>query len=126
MRTDPITILVVESDENLREILTVLLEKQSLEVISAPDGLMAEGLIEQMPPPGLVLLESETRYEDGFQILANLRKHPEWKDVPVVMLVSATREEQIERAFEAGADDYLVKPIQPAELMRCITRFLKV
>lgn len=124
MAKDPITILVVESDENLREILAVLLEKHSLNVISAPDGLVAEGLIEQMPPPGLIFLGLKTRYEDGVEILAGLRNRPGWQDVPVVMLVSEAIEEHIGWALKAGANDWMVKPIQPAELMRCLKLFL--
>lgn len=126
MRSTSITVLIVESDEILREILAVLLEKISLEVISAPDGLLAEGLIDQMPPPALVFLGSNTRYEDGIHILAALRNRPGWQDVPVVMLVSAAMEGQIERALRAGVNDFLLKPIQPTELMRCVKRFLDV
>ena len=60
----------------------------------------------------------------GHEILAALRGHEAWKAVPVVMLTAKSQEGDIVRALDAGANDYMVKPFQPAELKARIRRLV--
>ncbi len=75
--------------------------------------------------PDLVLLDIMLPYHDGLEILARLRAQPEWEDVPVIMLTAKSREANIVRALEVGADDYVTKPFQPDELLARLRRFLR-
>lgn len=125
MLSEPATVLVIEDDVDFRDVLVTFLEREALQIVVAEDALEAERLIEHMPPPALVLLEPALRYENGFELLARIRASETWREVPVLMLTAVTTEEEIERAFEAGANDYVPKPIQPAELLERIRHYLQ-
>ncbi|MNL83724.1 Phosphate regulon transcriptional regulatory protein PhoB [compost metagenome] len=65
-------------------------------------------------------------YADGFQLVSQIRAKPNWESVPIVMLTAKSQEKDIVRALDAGANDYVLKPFQPQELMARLRRFLKV
>ncbi len=81
--------------------------------------------IDAGPAVDLVLLDVMLPYTDGFELLAQLRANPDWKDVPVIILTSRTREHDAVRALSLGADDYLTKPFSPPELVARIRRRLR-
>ena len=118
------TILVVEDDDNIAELLCFLLEREAEEIVRAADGMKAQEIIETSPPPNLVLLDVMLPYVDGFQLLEQIRRKEAWRDVPVLMLTSKSLENDIVRALDAGANDYIVKPFQPAELLARVKRYL--
>ena len=118
------TILVVEDDDNIAELLCFLLEREAEEIVRAADGMKAQEIIETSPPPNLVLLDVMLPYVDGFQLLEQIRRKEAWRDVPVLMLTSKSLEKDIVRALDAGANDYIVKPFQPAELLARVKRYL--
>ena len=62
---------------------------------------------------------------DGFSVLDRIREHDETQDIPVVMLAARSREEDVVRALEAGADDFLAKPFDKSELNGCVQRLLE-
>jgi DNA-binding response OmpR family regulator len=64
-------------------------------------------------------------YVDGFDLIKKIRQHPTWNQVPVVMLTAKSQEHHIVRALDEGANDYLVKPFRPGELMARIRRVTK-
>lgn len=119
-------ILVVEDDEHISQILKFMLERQGYRVRLATDGMAAKEAIEQAAElPALVLLDVMLPYLDGFEVIGIIRALPEWKQVPVVMLTAKTTERDIVRALDAGANDYVVKPFQPAELLARVRRYLR-
>ena len=92
----------------------------------AADGQQAQTMIDQMPPPTLVLLDIMLPYLNGLQLLAHIRQKAEWKHVPIIMLTADSNERDIEQALAAGANDYMVKPFNPRELTARLQRFVKV
>ncbi|WP_445010405.1 response regulator [Vreelandella stevensii] len=123
------TIWVVEDEGDVAFLLRFLLERNGYIVEHAEDGKQA---LERIAPgasggevPDLVLLDIMLPYHDGLEILARLRAQPGWEDVPVIMLTAKTREADIVRALELGADDYVTKPFQPDELLARLRRFLR-
>ena len=64
-------------------------------------------------------------YLDGFALIKLIRNKPEWSDVPIIMLTSKSQERNIVRALEAGANDYVVKPFRPEELVARVRRFVR-
>jgi DNA-binding response OmpR family regulator len=64
-------------------------------------------------------------YIDGFEVLSTLRNDPETAEVPIVMLTSVQQESDIVRGFGLGADDYVVKPFNPMELLARIRRLVR-
>ena len=64
-------------------------------------------------------------YHNGFELVAHIRSKDLWREVPIVMLTADSAERDIVRALDAGANDYVVKPFNPKELMARLRRFLK-
>ena len=75
-------------------------------------------------PPAFVILDVMLPYASGFDLLATIRKSPAWAKVPVLMLTAKSREADVVRALDGGANDYVTKPFQPAELKARIRRLV--
>lgn len=127
MTTDSNSILVVEDDEHIGQVLKFLLERQGYRVGLFNDGLAARDGIEAPAAevPCMILLDVMLPYIDGFELVKIIRARTGWDAVPIVMLTAKTMEQDIVRALDAGANDYVVKPFQPNELLARIRRFLK-
>ena len=120
------TILVVEDDEHIADLLRFMLERQGYRVEAYVEGRAARAFIEGGNPcPKLVLLDVMLPFFDGFELVSIIRSQPGWADVPVVMLTAKAMEADIVRALDAGANDYIVKPFQPSELMARLRRFVR-
>lgn len=121
----PPSALVVEDDDHIAHLLKFMLEREKYKVHLARDGRQGRTMIETLPPPSFALLDVMLPFVDGFQLVALLRAQPGWEKVPVLMLTAKTQERDIVRALEAGANDYVLKPFQPAELLARVRRFVK-
>ena len=121
------SILVVEDDEHIADLLKFLLERQGYDVTVCLDGRAARAFIDTLSDvPCLILLDVMLPFIDGFELVRLLRATPALATVPIVMLTAKTMESDIVRALDAGANDYIVKPFQPNELMARVRRYLKV
>ena len=121
----PRRLLIVEDDPHMAYLLGYLAEKERFVVETIADGRQAMARIDAGPPADLVLLDIMLPYTDGFELLEKLRGNARWKQVPVIILTSRTREQDAVRALSLGADDYLNKPFSPAELVARIRRRLR-
>ena len=70
------------------------------------------------PRPGLILLDLKMPLKDGFQVLAELKSHPGYKSIPVVVLTTSVNSEDAKRALDLGANDYIVKPVKFADFVQ--------
>ena len=118
-------IVVVEDDNIVSTMLKHLLERRGFSIEIASDGRRASEIVETENPPALVILDVMLPFVDGFELIRKIRSQDKWKDVPIVMLTAKTRETDIVRALEAGADDYVPKPFQPQELIARVKRFVR-
>lgn len=110
------SILVIDDDATTRKILEGVLRKAGLEAVTAATA--EEGLAYAFEsPPSLVLLDLVMPGKDGFEVLRALRNDPRTEDVAVVVLTALAGEQDIAKAFDAGADDFLQKPFKESELM---------
>ena len=75
--------------------------------------------------PSAIVLDVNMPYIDGFEVLSTLRNDPETANIPVMMLTSVQQEADIVRGFGLGADDYVVKPFNPMELLARIKRLVR-
>ena len=123
--TNQHTIVVVEDDEKIAYLLNFMLTREGFRVILAPDGEQASTLIDSMDRPSLMLMDVMLPHKDGFQLIAQIRGKPYWSKVPVLMLTAKSQERDIARALEAGAEDYIIKPFRPNELLARVRRSLK-
>jgi len=110
-------VLVVDDDASVQRLLQHTLRQEGFEVVIAGDG--AEGFrLWQLEDPSLVLLDVTLQQLDGYEVAAKIRA-AEGADthVPIIMLTAERDVQQKVRALRAGADDYLIKPFHPAELL---------
>ena len=115
-------VLVAEDDEQISFLLQFLLEREGYRVVLARDGHEVKRLINEIPPPQLVILDIMMPYADGFELLALIRAKPDWRNTPVIVLTARSQEKDIVRALDMGASDYVVKPFLPEELKARIRR----
>lgn len=116
------TALVVEDDPGVRYLLRFILEQQGwavIEIDTGPGGLRA---IHHGEVTDAVLLDIMLPEVDGLELLDVLRASPRWTGVPVMMLTARGDEAAIRRALASGANDYLAKPFDPAELAARLLR----
>lgn len=119
------SVLVVEDDVHIAHVLSFMLERQGYRVIHVADGRAAVQHVVAQPAPDLVLLDVMLPYVDGFEIVGLIRAQAGWETVPVLMLTAKNTERDTVRALDAGANDFIIKPFQPQELLARLRRFLK-
>ncbi|MGH2513372.1 MAG: response regulator [Candidatus Limnocylindrales bacterium] len=117
-------ILVVDDDPNVQRLLTYTLKQEGYEVLVASDG--AEGFrLWSAETPALILLDIMLPKIDGYQVAAKIRaEEGSGAHVPIIMLTAEREVEQKVKGLRAGADDYLIKPFHPAELLARIKSLL--
>lgn len=118
------TILIVEDDSAIRELLTINLESAGHRTMEARSAEDAEQLI-QASLPDLILLDWMLPGRSGPQFAARLRENERTVDIPIIMLTARTDENDRITGLEVGADDYMVKPFSPRELIARIKAVLR-
>lgn len=117
-------ILLAEDDAVTAALIRHRLTREGFEVLYCPDGdrALAVGIA---TPPSLILMDVKMPGLDGFELIQRFRQTPSLFRTPIVMLTSMGSERDINRAFELGANDYIVKPFSPVELVARVLRLLK-
>jgi len=118
------TILVVDDEEPIQELLRFNLEKEGYKVLIASDGAEALRILEEKNPE-LVVLDIMLPGMSGLAVLDRLRKNPKFVDLPVIMLTAKGEEIDKVLGLEIGADDYITKPFSPRELVARIRARLR-
>lgn len=114
-------ILVMEDDAMTAELIDFLLRRQGHEVRIEKDGRAGLTALQDFQPD-ILLLDILMPFLDGLSVLSQVRQSPATRRLPVLMLTAKSSESDIVRALDMGANDYLVKPFQPAELLARINR----
>lgn len=114
--------LVVEDNEHVLYMLEFVLERAGYDVIAARNGRDAQSAIESIEPVDVVLLDLMLPYIPGYQLIAEIRDDPAWQHVPVVVVSGKVLEEDIVKALDLGATDYVTKPFRPQELLARLRR----
>lgn len=117
-------VLIAEDDPDAADILCRLLDADDLHVTVCSDGDAALQAARESSYD-MVILDKMMPGRDGFDILTQVRALPAYRDVPIIMVTSTGEEEDIERAFALGADDYVVKPFRIRVLRARIRRHLR-
>lgn len=113
--TDRPLVLVADDDEDIRTLVCYRMEKAGYEVVSAADGAEALRLAAERPP-ALAILDVMMPKADGYEVTRQLRAAEATKRTPIILLTARAQEADVQRGFEAGADDYIRKPFSPQEL----------
>jgi DNA-binding response OmpR family regulator len=115
-------VLVADDDPDIRELVEFKLSQAGYAVQAVPDGLSAWEAFES-EPPALAVLDVMMPGLSGFDVLRKIRDsdHPR---VPVLMLSAKSRDSDVDTGFAIGADDYVIKPFSPRELLHRVNTML--
>ncbi|PIP17398.1 MAG: response regulator [Candidatus Portnoybacteria bacterium CG23_combo_of_CG06-09_8_20_14_all_37_13] len=119
------TILIIEDDKFLRELIAQKLIKEGFEISEAVDG--EEGMKKvKEEKPDLILLDLILPGIDGFEVLARMKEDPVLAAIPVIILSNLGQKEDVEKGLKLGAVDYLIKAhFTPGEIIDKIKAALK-
>lgn len=119
-------VMVVEDDKLCAALLKHMLSRSGYQVMIVEDGLNAQNKINRLAqPPHLLLLDLMLPFIDGYHLLRQVRSKPAWANTPIIVLSAKNQEQDIIKAFELGASDYVTKPFQINELMARIRSQIK-
>lgn len=117
-------LLIVEDESALVELLRYNFEKEGFRVATASDGEAALVAVEESAPD-LIVLDWMLPHVSGLEVCRQLRRRPETRDVPIIMLTARGEESDRIRGLEVGADDYVSKPFSPSELIARVRAVLR-
>ena len=119
MMSEQISILVVEDEENIRNILKYNLELDGFEVTLAEDGATGLELARQMRPD-VILLDWVMPGMDGLEVLSKLKMNVHTMNIPVLMLTAKKRPCHLKATMAEGVDGYITKPFDPTKIAKTI------
>lgn len=112
-------VLVVDDNPDAIEIMTAILKTAGYSVITAKDGLEAMHKI-QRENPAVILLDITMPELDGFAVCRSVKMNPKFAHIPILMISAKTDTASIQQGLDAGAHDFITKPINPADTLRKI------
>jgi DNA-binding response OmpR family regulator len=116
-----LSVLIVEDDPDLTDVLAYMLRREGHEVYVAADGDTALQLWQENDP-GLILLDVDIPERNGWDVCGEVRQGSR---IPIIMLTGYTSDDDIVRGLELGADDYLTKPFSPRQLVARVRAVLR-
>jgi signal transduction histidine kinase/HAMP domain-containing protein/ActR/RegA family two-component response regulator len=116
--------LVVDDDFRNIFALTALLERWKLDVVPAESGAEALSILSGRSDIDLILMDIMMPGMDGYEVIGAVRRLPQWADVPIIAVTGKVVGSERERCIEAGASDYIPKPIDSAELLDAVEKWL--
>jgi len=120
----PVVLVVDDNEENL-ELLQAYLEDIDCQTTPAYDGIEALEIVSKNNPD-LILLDIMMPKMSGFEVCRRIKSDPKTSDIPVIMVTALSEFGDIEQAIDAGADDFLSKPINKLELLTRVKIMLKL
>ncbi|MBB4086365.1 response regulator [Sphingomonas carotinifaciens] len=117
------TIMTVDDSPSMRALLRHALSGEGYQIAAAEDGVDALERIDAAAPD-LVITDINMPRMDGFGLIEQLRGHPRWNGVPILVLTTEFSDEKKARARAAGATGWIVKPFDPAKLSAAVRRVL--
>jgi DNA-binding response OmpR family regulator len=113
-REQPV-VLAADDDDDILELIVFRLERSGYTVLQARDGAEAFE-VARLSKPDLAVLDVMLPKIDGFDLTRRLRENESTATMPIILLTARTQEGDVQRGFDAGADDYIRKPFSPQEL----------
>jgi len=124
-KIDPKTLLVIEDDETMRAALKRIFEQDGFSVRTAADSSELTAILEEVTPD-LILMDVGLPWLNGFELAQMLKEHKDLKQIPLVFVSGKTSDEDVKRAFEVGADDYVKKPFDIDKLKKTVQTLLRI
>ena len=117
-------VLVVDDDARNIFALATLLENQEMEVLSATNGRQAIEIIESTPDLSVVLMDIMMPEMDGYETMREIRNQPHLRTLPILALTAKAMKGDREKCLQAGASDYIAKPVNTDQLLSLLRVWL--
>lgn len=117
------SVLIADDDTDIRELVVFKLEQSGYDVIAVSDGEEALASIRQQPPQ-LAILDIMMPGRSGLDVLHEIRSDDALRDLRVILLTARSRDLDVDAGFSTGADDYVIKPFSPRELVHRVESLL--
>ncbi|GLI52498.1 response regulator [Thermodesulfovibrio yellowstonii] len=117
-------VLVVDDDKTTRKMISLILKSKGYEVVTAENGIEALQKL-GLERINLILTDMNMPYMDGIEFIKQVRANPDMSNIPIVMITTEADEDEKRRAFEAGVDDYLVKPTNAEQISESMKKIVK-
>jgi CheY-like chemotaxis protein len=118
------TVLLVDDDSRNIFALSSVLERRGMHVLTATTGSEAIEIIEQTPSLAIVLMDIMMPEMDGYQTIESIRHNPAYRRLPIIALTAKAMKGDREKCLEAGASDYLAKPVNTEQLLSALRMWL--
>ena len=116
-------ILTADDDPIVQQFVSSILTEHGYEVFTSSDGEEALRKTKRVGPD-LIILDLIMPYRDGYGVLRSLQEDPDTKGIPVIILSAKSKEEDIIRGLEGGAEDFMIKPFNALELVARVRKVL--
>lgn len=116
-------ILIVDDDMETLRLVGLMLQRQGYQIVAASNGTQALGLTRN-EKPDLIVLDVMMPDMDGYEVTRQLRQDKNTLDIPIILFTAKSQVDDKVTGYEVGADDYLTKPVHPAELVAHIKALL--
>ena len=117
-------VLLVDDDARNIFALSSILERRGMQVLTATTGREAIALLEATPDVSIILMDIMMPEMDGYETMAVIRENPRFRKLPIVSLTAKAMKGDRERCLEAGASDYLAKPVNTEQLLSALRMWL--
>jgi len=118
------TVLLVDDDPRNIFALSSALERRGMRVLTATTGMEAIEIIHSTPELAIVLMDIMMPEMDGYQTMARIREEPAHRRLPIIALTAKAMKGDREKCLEAGASDYLAKPVNTEQLLSALRMWL--
>lgn len=120
---ESVTIMIVDDEFFISRSLAFMLEKEGFDCVTANDGDEALEMLKQ-EKPRIIFLDINMPNKNGYEVCKEIKSNPETRDVVVIMLTAKGQSEFEDQSYGAGADDFLLKPYDPTQVMAVIYKNL--
>ena len=117
-------LLIIEDEEDIRDIITELFEDDGNETFAAANGLEGVKIAEEIFPD-LILCDIMMPEADGYEVCTMLKEDPTTSAIPFIFISASVEKKAIDEGISLGAVEYIQKPFDPDELFEAITRCLQ-
>lgn len=119
----PVRVLIADDDPDIRDLVAFKLEQAGYDVVAVADGAEALAAVAERAP-AVAILDVMMPRMSGMDVLSALRADPALHGVRVILLTARSRDVDVDLGFASGADDYVIKPFSPRELVHRVSALL--
>lgn len=113
-------VLAVDDSRTMRDMVRLALTAEGIETKLAEDGIHGLEVLDEMSPPDVIITDINMPRMDGFGFIDSVRAREEFRAIPILVLTTESASEMKSRARAAGATGWIVKPFDPAKLVKAL------